>query len=286
MTIKQEDYVFQMKNKPEEFRQEILRHYAMFLQYYWGEGPLSQMALVHYIFIDCAVYPQKIILYKGNKKVLSNFDVFYGKAGGFDAVLATDAKTSRDYCRTKAENIPEYISKGWIDAEKMMHLFKAIVPQEINLRMVWELSLQNMAKAKGEFKKRLEMALQSKELKDMPAPIKEINDYHIKELLNMYRLGLFCPSCNFEIICLGGIALLKGGDEQILNYMQCENCCKYFISEYKEGFREDEDVEDESIYEIKPKQAASDLKAIKTCPEPYNKHCKCKAHLNYFDSGG
>jgi len=203
MAIKQEDYVFQMENIPEEFRQEILGHYTMFLQHYWSEGPLSAAALAHYIFIDCAVYPQKIILYQGNKKILSNFDVFYGKAGGFDEVLARGAKTSRDYCRTKAGEILEYISQGLIDTKKMRELFKAIAPQEANLQMAWELSLQNMAKAKGELKKRLESALQSKELKKMPEPIREINEYHLKELLKTYLLEIRCPDCKWEMPCLG-----------------------------------------------------------------------------------
>src|SRR3989338_753083 len=313
MAKTQKNFVFQMKGLPEEYRQEIIKHYAMFLQYYYAEGPLSQLTLAHYIFLDCAVYPQKIIVnteskkstdnlqpeghniqpFMSNKvnkkfKKISNFDVFYGKSGGFDEMLATQQETSKDYCLDNADKIlKEFIPNKWINKEKLINFLEGITPRDINLKMAWEVSLQNMAKAKGEFKKRLEMALQLQELKNMPVPIREINEYHIKELLEMYRLCLVCPECNFEIICLGGIALLKGGDEQILNYMQCENCSKYFISEYKEGFRENEntEAEDKCIYEIKPEQAIHDLKAIKTCPEPYNKNCKCKTHSDYFDSG-
>lgn len=287
MAVKQEDYVFQMKNEPEDFRQEILGHYALFLQYYWGEGPLSQLTLAHYIFIDCAVYPREITLYNWNKKVLSNFDLFYGKTGGFDKKAATNKKTSKNYCLTKAKDLLQLTNSGVIPQKSIMKLFDAIVPQNTNLKMVWDVSLQNMAKVRGEFKKRLSLALQSEELKKMPEPIREINEYHLKELLEMYRLGIRCPDCKWEIPCLRGIALLIGGDEKVLNYLQCEQCSKYFIKESIEGIREAEPgyAESEGFYEVKKKQAKKDLAAIKKCPNPYDEHCKCKIHLDYFDSG-
>ena len=81
--------------------------------------------------------------------------------------------------------------------------------------------------------------------------------------------------------------MLKEGDEQVLNYLQCEKCSKYFVKDSTEGMREAEPayVKSESFREVGKKQAEKDLAAIKKCPDSYNEHCKCKSHLSYFGSG-
>lgn len=180
MAIKQEDYVFQMKNETEEHRQEILKHYALFLQYYWSEGPLSQTALAHYIFIDCAVSPQEIAVYFWNKKLLSNREIFYEVVGEFDRARAINNTTSKEYCRKKAKEIIKQISLGGIDKGKMQMLLEAMVLKDQWFQQVWRQPPKGRITAGT--KKKFFSILQKGNLKGMPEPIGEINEYYLKKL--------------------------------------------------------------------------------------------------------
>ncbi len=180
MAIKQEDYVFQMKNEPEEFRQEIIKRYALFLQHYLAGGPLSRPTLTQYVFIDGAVSPQEIAVYSGNKKILSNREIFYDKMGEFDRAKIRDNKISGGYCRKKAKEIIQQISFGRIDKGKVQQLLEAMVLKDKEFQQVWRQRPKGRITAGT--KKKFFSILQKGNLKGMPEPIREINEYYLKKL--------------------------------------------------------------------------------------------------------
>ena len=70
------------------------------------------------------------------------------------------------------------------------------------------------------------------------------------------------------------------GDEYIESYFLCSECGVYTVEIYHDRFLGEEEV---SVRGPVPK-AAGDAKVelIRQCSEPWNKKCRCPAHLSYF----
>lgn len=283
MAVKQQDYVFQMKNEPEEMRNFILEHYALLILSYELNGPLNETTLAHYIVLDCAIYPQEIAAYEGNKKIISNTGVFEKTYFDYAYVLSKDEKIAKEYTFAKVNEILEgFIPQKLIDKDRVIQLIERIIPRkDPNLIMCWHIDMQNRAKEMHEFKKRLQLALESNELKEMPEPIQGINTWHITELLDMYALEAICPNCGWEMAKNSGISILAGGEEHINTYLQCDNCSKYFVETYCDRFCEENS---NSLTELNPEIAKRNIEEIKKCPNPHNKLCNCDVHIKYFKS--
>lgn len=217
---------------------------------------LTSDILAHAIMVVCAAVPKY--------------------AGLFDYVAAVNPNYNPDYAIRTAEEMLKDPESFHTTEKELREMVDAIIPQEASLIMIWDVSMQNTAKSKGEFKKRLNLALESKDLERLPKEIANFNKSHIRELLDSYRMGKFCPNCGWDLPCLAGIAISPYGDEEDLRYFQCENDSKFFVSRLYEKFMTDETSE--LFYEIFAEKAKEDLEAIKKCPDPSSKHCNCEVH--------
>ncbi len=70
------------------------------------------------------------------------------------------------------------------------------------------------------------------------------------------------------------------GDEYTESYFFCGPCGVYTVEIYYEPFLGDETVRYDGPIPRETGEAAVSL--IKQCPEPWDKKCRCQAHLSYF----
>jgi len=79
------------------------------------------------------------------------------------------------------------------------------------------------------------------------------------------------------------VASISGGimgDEYIESYYFCAQCQVYTVEVYHDRFLGEEEI---SVRGPVPKTEGDALiELIKQCDEPWNKKCRCKAHLSYF----
>ena len=79
------------------------------------------------------------------------------------------------------------------------------------------------------------------------------------------------------------VASISGGimgDEYTESYYFCAQCQVYTVEVYHDRFLGEEEI---SIRGPVPKTEGDALvELIKQCEEPWNKKCRCKAHLSYF----
>jgi hypothetical protein len=71
------------------------------------------------------------------------------------------------------------------------------------------------------------------------------------------------------------------GDECTESYFLCERCGVYTVERYHEPFLGDEEVKCDGPVSREKGDAAVSL--IKQCSEPWDKKCRCQAHIKYFD---
>jgi hypothetical protein len=81
----------------------------------------------------------------------------------------------------------------------------------------------------------------------------------------------------------GPIASMSGsfmGDEWTESYFFCPDCGAYTLEIVHDRFL---DQETSSVHGPMAKEKGDALVAlIRRCPEPWNKRCRCPAHLEYF----
>jgi len=70
------------------------------------------------------------------------------------------------------------------------------------------------------------------------------------------------------------------GDETIESYYFCSQCEVYTVEIYHDRFLGEDEV---SIRGPVPKpEGDAMVELIRQCSQPWNKKCRCKAHLAYF----
>jgi hypothetical protein len=70
------------------------------------------------------------------------------------------------------------------------------------------------------------------------------------------------------------------GDEYIETYYFCEKCNVYTREIYHDRFLGEEEIFLQGP--ISREQGDADVALIKKCKEPWNKKCRCDAHMEYF----
>ncbi len=70
------------------------------------------------------------------------------------------------------------------------------------------------------------------------------------------------------------------GDEYVESYYFCDRCGVYTVEIYHDRFLGDDDV----FFRGPMEKSEGDAKveSIRQCPEPWNKKCRCSAHVSYF----
>lgn len=94
-----------------------------------------------------------------------------------------------------------------------------------------------------------------------------------------------CIKCKKEFSRTGNefAASISGsimGDEYIETYYFCENCRVYTREIYHDRFLGEEEIFLQGP--ISREQGDADVALIKKCSQPWNKKCRCKAHMEYF----
>ena len=86
-----------------------------------------------------------------------------------------------------------------------------------------------------------------------------------------------CGRCGASLSpCLGGISILVMGDEYIYSYFFCERCDEYTAESYRDRFMGGSYIG--HVPYISKEEGERILKAIKACPKPSDKHCRCPSH--------
>jgi hypothetical protein len=71
------------------------------------------------------------------------------------------------------------------------------------------------------------------------------------------------------------------GDEYVESYYFCGPCQIYTVEIYHDRFLGEGEV---SVRGPVPKAEGDEkIELIRQCSEPWDKKCRCKAHLSYFD---
>ena len=70
------------------------------------------------------------------------------------------------------------------------------------------------------------------------------------------------------------------GDEYIDSYYYCETCQVYTVEEYFDRFLGDGDARVRGPFT--KEEGDAQVALIRQCDEPWNKKCRCPAHMSYF----
>jgi hypothetical protein len=96
-----------------------------------------------------------------------------------------------------------------------------------------------------------------------------------------------CLQCGAELSptkgerCAASISGGIMGDEYTESYFLCERCGVYTVEVCYEPFMGDDEVKFQGPVSREKGEAAVNL--ISQCPEPWNKKCRCQAHITYFN---
>ena len=103
-------------------------------------------------------------------------------------------------------------------------------------------------------------------------------------LLELLPINMFnCPSCqgNSLKIDLRLELLPSDSDETQVQTVECKACGFRGIAVYEESRRGS--LKSESVrhggYEVSDADLELVVSAVRLCPDPYNKHCRCQTHL-------
>jgi hypothetical protein len=75
------------------------------------------------------------------------------------------------------------------------------------------------------------------------------------------------------------IAVEVMGDEYIYSYWLCKNCGHYTIEVYHDRFMGEDDCRTQGP--IEPDKGHETVKLMKSCSNPGDKRCDCKAHQHF-----
>ena len=90
-----------------------------------------------------------------------------------------------------------------------------------------------------------------------------------------------CPKCGVAIgEPVASIAGSVMGDELVRTYYFCGTCQVYFIEHYRDSFT----MGDSSELSGELPKAKGDalIAVIRRCERPWDKRCRCAAHMEYF----
>jgi hypothetical protein len=99
-------------------------------------------------------------------------------------------------------------------------------------------------------------------------------------------LMIKCLQCGREFAlgldgdCVASISGSVMGDEVTHSYYPCDRCGTYTIETYYEPFFGDGESNQEGPIPREAGDAA--VAVIKACPQPWDKQCRCEAHLAHF----
>ena len=95
-----------------------------------------------------------------------------------------------------------------------------------------------------------------------------------------------CAKCGKDLSEKNGggrVASISGsimGDETTDSYYFCEDCGVYTVEVYHDRFLGEDNVFTRGPYSRE--EGDEKVRLIRECPDPWNKKCRCKAHLSYF----
>lgn len=96
-----------------------------------------------------------------------------------------------------------------------------------------------------------------------------------------------CPQCGLEFRTEGGggaQASISGGiqgDECIESWFYCGQCRQYFVEVYWDVFLGDPECSVRGP--VSKEEGDARIALIRQCPRPWDKKCRCPAHVEYFD---
>ena len=96
-----------------------------------------------------------------------------------------------------------------------------------------------------------------------------------------------CSRCGREFPAEGAerpVASISGGiqgDECIESWFFCEGCGRYTVEVYWDIFLGDSTCSVRGP--VTKEEGDARIGLIRQCPEPWDKKCRCPAHLEYFD---
>lgn len=70
------------------------------------------------------------------------------------------------------------------------------------------------------------------------------------------------------------------GDEYIETYLFCDHCGMYTVDIYHDRFLGEDTVSVRGP--LSKSEGDAKVELIKSCSQPWNKKCRCKAHREYF----
>lgn len=93
-----------------------------------------------------------------------------------------------------------------------------------------------------------------------------------------------CSQCKGELGGTERVVSISGsilGDECIESYYFCDRCGVYTVENYWDIFSGGESVSIKGP--IQKVEGDARVELIKQCSTPWDKKCRCKAHLSYFE---
>lgn len=99
-------------------------------------------------------------------------------------------------------------------------------------------------------------------------------------------MSMKCSQCGREFnweTKEGNMASISGsimGDEYIETYYYCDQCGQYTVEIYHDRFMDEESILIRGP--LSKSEGDEKVELIKKCQEPWNKKCRCDAHIEYF----
>ncbi len=93
-----------------------------------------------------------------------------------------------------------------------------------------------------------------------------------------------CPGCHKEYPLSNALASISGsvmGDEMTESWFFCPGCQTYFLEICHDRFCGETSVRVQGPYDRQ--KGEEKIALIRRCPEPWDKHCRCEAHVAYFE---
>jgi len=96
---------------------------------------------------------------------------------------------------------------------------------------------------------------------------------------------LHCAGCQLELTEESRVASISGsvmGDEYIESYYRCSSCGLYTLIVSRDRFDGDGELSETVSGPIGAEEGEKRVAVIRQCDSPYDKKCRCSAHLAYF----